>query len=94
MTVRRTFTLDDERDADILSRLDAEENTSAVVREALRAHYHLSLTLADILDAIRTLPVVQGNMLPPVASAEDAELSAALDALGIKTADVSQQTPA
>lgn len=80
-TIRRGFTLDDQRDADILTRLDAEENASAIVREALRAHYRLSLTLSDILDAIHNLPVVQGTLLEPV-SIEDAELSAALDAIG------------
>lgn len=80
-TIRRGFTLDNERDAAILLRLDAEENTSAVVREALRAHYGLAVTLADVLQAIHDLQLATPLTTAP--ADEDVDLVAALDALGL-----------
>ena len=84
-TLRRAFTLDDERDAELLERLDAEENISAVVREALREHYQLS-PLAEIAETLRRIEgALAGRVLLPAAGAqaEDADLAAALEGLGL-----------
>lgn len=79
-TIRRGFTLDDQRDAAILARLDTEENTSAVIREALRRYYGQTLTLDDIMSAIQSL-TLGAPLAAPVT--EDADLAAALDNLGL-----------
>ncbi len=42
MLVRRTFSLDTQRDAALLAWLDAQDNLSETVRVALRSHYDAS----------------------------------------------------
>ena len=79
-TLRRGFTLDDQRDADILARLDAEENLSAVIREALRRYYGQTLTLDDIMHAIQGLTLSTAST---PSTAEEPDLSAALQNLGL-----------
>lgn len=50
------FSLDTERDADILSWLDKQENKSAAIRAAIRSSWLSgSITLADILNEIGEL---------------------------------------
>jgi hypothetical protein len=39
MMIRRSFTLDSQRDAALLAWLDAQANSSETVRAALRAYY-------------------------------------------------------
>lgn len=84
-TVRRGFTLDDEQDAAILSRLDAESNRSAVVRRALREHYGQAVSLADIYAAVQSLSACVAAGVLPVALAipEEPDIAAALDNLGL-----------
>ncbi|MFP4345630.1 MAG: hypothetical protein ACLFU8_13125 [Anaerolineales bacterium] len=81
-TVRRGFTLDTERDAELLERLDGEKNVSAVVRQALREHYGLEVSLGDVYRLLQE--VAAGR---PVADTprreEDPDLAAALDGLGL-----------
>jgi len=82
-TQRRTFTLDSSRDAAILACLDAESNLSEVVRNALREHYAVGVTLEKVYAAVLALgnTVSQPQAMPT--SDEDAELVAALANLGI-----------
>ncbi len=82
--IKRSFSLDDE--LDVL--LAAEANASAVVRAALRAYYGLprDATLDTVLDELRALRAeLQRGLvtLPADATAEDADLAAALDNLGL-----------
>jgi Arc/MetJ-type ribon-helix-helix transcriptional regulator len=94
-TVRRSFTLDTERDAELLAWLDAQANVSEAVRKALRA-YHAQregkeqATLADVVAAIEELgermaglQVVKASDNSSPAEDEDPELAAALDNLGL-----------
>jgi hypothetical protein len=88
-TVRRSFTLDDERDAALLAWLDAQSNASEAIRGALRATVEpTGATLGDVLHAIERL----GGRLDglhvttaptPEREEEDPELAAALEALGV-----------
>ena len=57
MMIRRSFTLDSQRDAALLAWLDAQPNSSETVRAALRHHYDESqVTLADVYRARRLDP--------------------------------------
>lgn len=90
MLVRRSFSLDTERDAALLAWLDQQENASEAVRAALRSHCEDLVSLRDIYQAIREL----GNSLNSVCAkgsipramhreVEDPELAANLDFLGL-----------
>ena len=88
-TVRRSFTLDDERDAALLAWLDAQPNASEAIRGALRATFkeHTGATLGDVLHAIERLgdrlDGLHVTTATPDQEEEDPELVAALDALGV-----------
>jgi hypothetical protein len=83
-----TFVLDTVRDRDILHWLEGQENKSAAIREAIRAHLGRSgITLADVYEAIQDLK--RGGWVPgaqaPAAAASDEppDVAAALDSLGL-----------
>jgi len=88
MLVRRTFSLDTQRDAALLAWLDAQDNLSETVRVALRNHYDASqVTLADVYRAVQ---VVEQRLADGVAVAvtttapiEDPDLAEALAQLGL-----------
>jgi hypothetical protein len=83
-TVRRGFTLDDKRDADIIAKLDAEENVSAVVRQALREHYDLTVSLNAIYQMTREiLKRLEATSITVEPTNEDPDLAAAVDDLGL-----------
>jgi Arc/MetJ-type ribon-helix-helix transcriptional regulator len=92
-TVRKSFTLDAERDAALLAWLDAQPNTSEAIRDALRAAFdarNAGATLGDVLQAIEalgeTLAGLQITSAPAgdgASEAEDPDLAAALESLGI-----------
>jgi hypothetical protein len=87
-TVRRSFTLDDERDAALLAWLDAQPNASEAIRDALRAAFddHAGATLGDVLRAIERLgDRLDGLHVTPATperQEEDPDLVAALESLG------------
>ncbi len=90
MLVRRTFTLDTQRDAALLAWLDAQDNQSETVRAALRNHYDASqVTLADVYRAVQAVEqrLADGITLSAAPSAftpvEDPDLADALDHLGL-----------
>ncbi len=91
MLVRRSFSLDTERDADLLAWLDAQANISHAIRTALRAHNTASdtdITLETVYVAVKDLEthLAQGqwHATPPLGtSPEDPELAAQLDQLGL-----------
>ena len=88
MLVRRTFTLDTQRDAALLAWLDAQDNQSETVRVALRAYYDESqVTLADVYRAVQAVEqrLADGVAVPAPATApvEDPDLADALDNLGL-----------
>ena len=97
MLVRRSFSLDTERDADLLAWLDAQANISHAIRTALRAHNTASdtdITLETVYAAVKDLEthLAQGTWrgpenvspTPPLGtSPEDPELAAQLDQLGL-----------
>ena len=88
MLVRRSFSLDTERDAALLAWLDAQDNLSAAVRIALRAYSDASqVTLADVYRAVQALEQqLTTGLLPNVSApavAEDPDLAANLDRLGL-----------
>ena len=90
MMIRRSFTLDSQRDAALLAWLDAQVNSSETVRAALRAYYDESLvTLADVYRAVQAVEqrLADGITLGPPAPhpqlAEDPDLADALDNLGL-----------
>jgi hypothetical protein len=88
MLVRRTFSLDTQRDAVLLAWLDAQDNQSETVRAALRAYYDTSqVTLADVYRAVQAVEQRLVNGVPAVAPAaapvEDPDLADALDSLGL-----------
>jgi hypothetical protein len=83
-----TFVLDTVRDRDILHWLEGQENKSAAIREAIRAHLGRSgITLADVYEAIQDLK--RGGWVPwaqaPAAATGDEppDVAAALDSLGL-----------
>ncbi len=88
MLVRRTFSLDTQRDATLLAWLDTQDNLSETVRAALRAYYDESqVTLADVYRAVQAVEqrladgVTLGTPQPQLA--EDPDLADALDHLGL-----------
>ena len=88
MLVRRTFTLDTQRDATLLAWLDAQDNLSETVRAALRAYYDASLvTLADVYRAVQAVEQRLADgvavAVPAIAPTEDPDLADALDNLGL-----------
>jgi len=88
MLVRRTFSLDTQRDAALLAWLDAQDNLSETVRVALRNHYDASqVTLADVYRAVQAVEqrLADGVTLgaPMSHPTEDPDLAEALDHLGL-----------
>ena len=88
MLVRRTFTLDTQRDATLLAWLDAQDNQSETVRAALRNLYDVSqVTLADVYRAVQAVEQRLADGVAVAASAtapvEDPDLADALDNLGL-----------
>jgi cell pole-organizing protein PopZ len=57
-TLIANFSLDSEKDKDIIRWLDAQSNRSAAIRAAIRDHIARSegVTLADVLAEVRALP--------------------------------------
>jgi hypothetical protein len=85
-----TFVLDTVRDRDIIHWLEGQENKSAGIREAIRAHQGCSgITLADVYEAIQDLkrggwapgPGVQAPAM--AADNEPPDVAAALNSLGL-----------
>ena len=85
-----TFVLDTVRDRDILRWLEGQENKSAAIRDAIRAHLGRGgITLADVYEAIQDLR--RGGWVPgPAAQApavtandEPPDVAAAIDSLGL-----------
>ena len=88
MLVRRTFSLDTQRDATLLAWLDAQDNLSETVRVALRNHYDASqVTLADVYRAVQAVEQRLADgvavVAPSSAPVEDPDLADALDNLGL-----------
>lgn len=92
MLVRRSFSLDTERDADLLAWIDAQANASAAVRAALRAYSGSStVTLEMVYQLVRDLDakldtgewIAAGAQTKGVNLDEDADLAAQLDQLGL-----------
>ena len=86
--IRRSFTLDSQRDAALLAWLDAQANSSETVRAALRAYYNESqVTLADVYRAVQAVEqrLADGVAVGALATApvEDPDLADALDNLGL-----------
>lgn len=94
-TVRRSFTLDADRDAPVLTWLDAQGNASEAVRSALWAACEGrgggnggAATLSDVVRAIEGLGERLAGLqvlttAAPVRGEEDPELAAALESLGV-----------
>ena len=85
-----TFVLDTERDRDVLRWLQAQENKSAAIREAIRAHLtDEAITLADVYEAVLDLqrrcwtPVPNAQTSDAATSEEPPDVAAALDSLGL-----------
>ncbi len=88
MLVRRTFSLDTQRDAPLLAWLDTQDNLSETVRAALRNHYDASqVTLADVYRAVQAVEerLADGVTLgiPAPRPTEDPDLADTLDHLGL-----------
>jgi hypothetical protein len=91
MLIRRSFSLDSERDADLLVWLDNQSNASEAIRKALRAYSCASeITLEEVYRAVKTLEkrLSEGRHwqpIDPVSSdpPEDPDLAAQLDQLGL-----------
>lgn len=91
MLVRRSFSLDTERDAEVLAWLDIQPNVSDAIRAALRVYSSASaITLEEVYRAIKDLEVHinsgqwHGQAGARVATpAEDPDLAAQLDQLGL-----------
>jgi hypothetical protein len=88
------FSLDTERDADILDWLESQDNKSAAIRAAIRASWlSSSITLADILNEIGevkrmlragvSLDNSNGQDEPQKLTPSQREAQEALDSLGI-----------
>jgi hypothetical protein len=73
-TVRYTFTLDAVKDAGVVRWLDSQPNTSAAIREALKAYVgkptnaELGAKLDEVLNAIQTARLVTSSPAQPEAS--------------------------
>jgi len=85
-----TFVLDTERDRDILRWLQGQENKSAAIREAIRAHLDDGVvTLADVYEAVLDLRRSTRMAMPEdqaggvVGSDEPPDVAEALDSLGL-----------
>ena len=85
-----TFVVDRERDRDILRWLEEQENKSAAIRAAIRAHLGRSgITLADVYEAIQDLKrgawlaVPNAQAPAEVDNDEPPDVAAALDSLGL-----------
>ena len=85
-----TFVLDTKRDRDIICWLEGQENKSAAIREAIRAHLeHDDITLADIYEAVQDLQrrnwmaVSEAEAGGATISEEPPDVAAALDSLGL-----------
>lgn len=83
-----TFVLDTVRDRDILHWLGRQDNKSAAIREAIRAHLGRSgITLTDVYEAIQDLKRggwVPGEQAPAAAASDEPpDVAAALDSLGL-----------
>lgn len=91
MVVRRTFSFDEERDAALLTWLDAQVNASEAVRAALRAYRRETdtVTLERVYQAVKALEaqVRSGQWVRAAEGVadtkEDPELAAQLDQLGL-----------
>lgn len=88
MLVRRSFSLDTDRDAALIAWLDAQENLSEAVRTALRAYCDIPhVTLTDVYRAVLAIEqrLATGVTLSTSATAltEDPDLAANLDSLGL-----------
>jgi len=90
MLVRRSFSLDTERDAALIAWLDQKDNVSEAIRAALRDHCGSpQITLADVCCAIgrlsERLDSLNSNAAPIRAETthESPELAANLDRLGL-----------
>ena len=88
MLVRRTFSLDTQRDATLLAWLDTQDNLSETVRAALRAYYDVpQVTLVDVYRAVQAVEqrLADGVAVaaPATAPVEDPDLADALDHLGL-----------
>jgi hypothetical protein len=82
------FTLDSDDDKDLARWLEAQDNRSAAIREAIREHVgRHSVTVGDVLQAVRNLErklrggsvVIEGDQ--GEAYDEPPDVAAALDAL-------------
>ena len=85
-----TFVLDTDRDRDIVHWLEGQDNKSAAIREAIRAHLGRSgITLADVYEAIQDLkrcswmPGAGAQAPAMAANDEPPDVAAALDSLGL-----------
>ena len=83
-----TISLDSEADRDLLAWLGRQENRSAAVRRALRAHLSGGVTLGDVYQAVKDLErklraglTVEASTVAPETD-EPPDVAAALDALG------------
>lgn len=91
MLIRRSFSLDTERDADLLDWLDTQSNASEAIRKALRAYSRASeITLEEVYRAVKTLEERlsdgrrwQTTDLVTSDPPEDPDLAAQLDQLGL-----------
>lgn len=88
MLVRRSFSLDTERDAALIAWLDTQDNLSEAVRAALRAYCDTPhVTLADVYCAVLAVEQQLSSGVVPstltTTPAEDPDLAANLDSLGL-----------
>jgi hypothetical protein len=92
-TLIANFSLDSEKDKDIIRWLDGQSNRSAAIRAAIRTHVAAreGVTLVEVLAEIRSLPsklsVVAAIPSEPLAEGEEPQVAAAnlnglLDRLG------------
>ena len=85
-----TFVVDTQRDRDILRWLGSQDNKSAAIREAIRAHLgRRGITLTDVYEAIQDLKRGGWTPAPDVpphnvtGGDEPPDVAAALDSLGL-----------
>ncbi len=85
-----TFVVDTERDRDILRWLGSQDNKSAAIREAIRAHLGRGgITLTDVYEAIQDLrrsgrlSVADTQPCNLESSDEPPDVAASLDNLGL-----------
>ena len=86
MKLTFTIALDTERDADLVAYLDAQDNRSAAIRDALRLALDQgrrpAATIDDVLAAVRDLQ--RGGVLhsEQAGAGEPPDIAAVLDSLG------------